>query len=157
MSILKAFAKKDHARIIHYVVVIEAPLEVVGTQLAGWFTNAWRPSDAVLKYKCAESGPVKIGSKCRGEFTKFLKAGWQLEIERLEGTHVIHAKLKGFFTGTETVTVEERDNGIKVDYRMTYELRNPIAQIMWLWMQEPFVDEIRKSMEALKAFCQKAK
>jgi hypothetical protein len=159
MSILKTLKKKDHLEVIHYVVLIEAPLNVVGDQLGVWFDNTWRPSASALVFKCSEAAAaVKIGSKCTAEFKKILKVKWQLEVTGFTPNHSVESALSGFFTGTETVTIEERDNGIKVDYHMTYELQNPIYQIIWsLWMEDVFVDEVRKKMEALKAFCQKAK
>jgi hypothetical protein len=157
MSILSVFKRKDHSEIIHYVVLIEAPLDVVGAQLTAWFDNEWRPSDATLVYKCAD-GRIKTGTTCQAEFKKILKANWQLEVTRIEPKHSVTSAVTGFFNGAETVTMEERGNGIKVDYRMTYEFRNPIHQIMWsLWMEDAYVGEVRKSMEALKEFCQKGK
>jgi hypothetical protein len=158
MSILKSFRKKDHAEVIHYVVLIEAPLEIVGAQLSAWFNNAWRPSESSLMLKCPEEEAVKAGAICRAELTKFLKVSWQMEVAKIVPDHFVISDLTGFFTGTETVTVEERDNGIKVDYRMAYEFKNPIHQIMWsLWMEDAFIHEVRKSMDALKSYCEKVK
>jgi hypothetical protein len=158
MSILDVFKKKDHSEIIHYVVLIEAPLNVVGAQLSTWFINDWRPSGSPLVFKCDDNDPVRLGTKCRAEFKKLVKINWQFEVTRFSQDHFLHCALKGFFKGTETVTIEERGNGIKVDYHMVYELSNPVFQIIWsLLIEEPFVGELRKSMDALKTYCQKAK
>ncbi len=155
---LKVFKKKDQGDIIHYVVLIEAPLEVVGAELAHWFDNEWRASGSAIRYQCADKGALKVGSWCAAEFKKILPARWELAVAKYEANHFVQASLSGFFNGTETVTVEERDNGIKVDYRMTYEFKNPLHQIMWsLWMDEAFIKEVRNAMDALKTYCQKAK
>jgi hypothetical protein len=157
MSIPDVFKKKDHSEIVHYVVLIEAPLTVVGAQLSSWFANDWRPPASPLVFTC-DDGSAKLGTKCRAEFKKLIKISWQLEVTRFSPNHSLQSALKGFFKGTETLTIEERGNGIKVDYHMVYDLSNPLFQIIWsLWIEDPFVEELRRSMEALKTHCQKAK
>lgn len=157
MKILEAWRKKEPFEIIHHVVVVEAPLNVVISKLASWFDNDWRSSSKLI-YKGLSSDGLRVGSKFSGSFKIFWPINWQAEITQFDVKGSLQSSVSGFFKGTESIVMEERFNGIKVDYNFNYEIQGPLNQILWsMHLEDRFTIQAHKSLEVFKVFCEKAK
>lgn len=157
MSILDVLRKKESSEVIHHVVLVEAPMAVVGPQLMAWFDNSWKPSSKLV-FKDVSSDKLQIGSKFAGRFKSLWPVKFQLQVTRLTANALISSVVSGFFTGTETISAEERSNVVKVDYTFNYEISNPISLMVWsVFLEDRFTKETRKALEALKIYCEKAR
>lgn len=157
MNIFESLRKKEPFDVIHHVVMVEVPLAVINSKLTAWFDNSWRPSSR-LTYKALSSDGLRVGSKFAGNFKIFWPINWQAEVTQLNENKSLQSAVSGFFAGTEVISMEERDNGIKVDYHLTYEIQGPLNQIMWsMHLEDRFATQVRKHLEAFKVFCEKAK
>ena len=126
--------------------------------MSAWFESSWRPQKSSIVYKNVPTGDLKKGAVIDGRFHGPIGFHWKQEVVNFEWNRVLESKFNSFFKGTETITVEERGNGIKVAYLMRYELLNPIYQILWtLLLEERFVKEMHQALEVFKENCQKEK
>ena len=157
MSILDILRKKEPLEVLHYVVLVEAPLNIVGAQLKQWYEDAWRPASR-MSFKNLTNEELRAGSKFVGTFKSPWPTSWNLEVMKFNSSAFLQSNITGFFKGTETISVEERFNAIKVDYDLRYEIGNPFSQMVWsVFLEDKFVKEIRQMMEAFKTNCEKAK
>ncbi|GEM_PF-5564126 len=156
MSIFDTLRKKEPFDVIHHVVLVQAPLDIVSSKLSTWFDNKWR-SSSQLTFKGLSSGALQVGSNFTGHFKSFWPVNWKAEVSRFKADELLQFTISGFFEGTETVTVEERYDVIKVDYTLKYDIQNPLNQLIWsVFLEDHFVAEVHKALEELKTYCEKA-
>ena len=157
MNIFDALRKKEPFEVIHHVALVEAPLDVVGAQLAVWPENAWW-SFAPLGFKAITFDGMRAGARWEGSFKSFFPIRWHGEVAEFVANTRVRSVLDGFFKGTELLSAEERFNGIKVEYHLTYEIVNPVNQLLWsLFVEESFIKATQNALKAFKAQCEKAK
>ena len=129
----KPFSKKNDAdQFNHHFILIEAAKELVAPQVILWGEAVWWPKNSSMKFTRLTPGDIRVGTRYRQKVLLPFAPSWEVEVTGLIADHEIERTfLNGIFKGKETVSVQERSNGTKVDYRLQYQLRGLVNTILW--------------------------
>ena len=126
----KIFLKKD--KINHHFILIEAPGHLVVPEIFLWGEASWWPKKSSMKFTRLTPGEIQVGTKYKQEVLLPLAPSWEVEVTRLiPGKEIERTFLNGMFKGKETIGIEERYDGTRVDYVMQYQVLGILNKILW--------------------------
>ncbi len=136
----KPSTKKD--KLNHHFILIEAPGGLVVPEVFLWGEASWWPKNSLMKFTRLTPGEIQVGTKYQQKILLPLAPQWEAAVTRLvPGKEIERTFLNGMFKGKETVTIEERYNGTKVDYLMQYHVLGIWNKIVWPLMFERLHDQ----------------
>ena len=139
--------------------LIEAPRERIWPQVVVWGECAWWPPPSLMKFTRITSGDIHRGTRYLQKVRLPLGPAWQAEVTQLiPGRLIERTFLGGLFQGRETVTLEKRSHGTRVEYTMEYRIPHPINGLVWkLWFSKLHDQNIKLILSALKTYCESNK
>lgn len=144
MNKLKA-KKVPVPKINRHFVFIEAPLSWVAPQLMLWGEADWWPKKSLLKITKLESEEIKVGTQYQIRAKWFRGPVWIVQVTKLVPSSLMERTfLSGMFEGFESVTIEERANGTRVDYEMRYTIKGILNKIFWRFIFNKLYDKNMK-------------
>lgn len=148
----KSSLKKQ--RVNQHFIFIEASRDLIAPEVILWGEAVWWPKNSSMKFTCLTRGDIQAGTKYRQEVLLPFAPKWEVEVTRLVSEKEIERTfLNGMFKGKETVTLEERYNGTKVEYVMHYEVVGIVNQILWkLFFQRLHDQNIEMILKALQGY-----
>ena len=143
----------------HHFVLIEATEELIAPEIILWGEASWWPQRSTMKFIRLTQGEIKIGTRYQQKVLLPLGPHWEVEVSNMiPGKLVERTFLNGIFRGKETIIIEERYDGMKVDYRMEYEILVMFNKILWsLHFQKLHDKNIKMILKALKDYVEKKK
>ena len=138
----------------HHFILIEAPADLIALEVILWGEAIWWPKNSSMKFTRLTPGEIRAGTKYRQEVLLPFAPKWEVELTRLiPGKEVERTFLNGMFKGKETVTLEERYNGTKVEYTMSYEVLGILNRILWqLFFRKMHDRNIEMILKALQNY-----
>ena len=145
---------KTKEKLNHHFILIEAPCELVASEIISWGEALWWPKKSFMMFTRLTPGEIKLGTKYRQKVLLPLGPAWEAEITRLiPGKEIERTFLNGIFQGKETISLEQRYNGIKVDYLMRYQVVGILNKILWqLIFQKMHDRNIETILKALQEY-----
>jgi|GEM_PF-1517394 len=150
----KSAPKKIKEKIIHHFVFVEVPIEVVWPEVSLWGQAEWWPKKSAIKIIPIGSGDLEIGSKFRYKIQGLLLPSWQAEVTQLVPENLIERTfLNGPLKGYESVKLEWRYNGTRLDYELHYRARGLIYKIIWPLLEKKIYNvSVKQVLEALRNY-----
>ena len=141
-------------RLNHHFILIEAPADLIVPEVILWGEAVWWPKNSSMKFTRLTPGEIQAGTKYRQKVLLPLAPTWEAEVTRLvPGKEIERTFLNGMFKGKETVTLEERYNGTKVEYVMHYEVLGILNRILWqLFFRKMHDRNIEMILKALQNY-----
>jgi len=138
----------------HHFILIEAPADLIAPEVILWGEALWWPKNSSMQFIRLTPTEIQVGTKYRQKVLLPLAPMWEAEVTGLiPGKEIERTFLNGIFKGTETVTLEERYNGTKVEYAMHYEVLGILNQILWqLFFQRLHDQNIEMILKALQDY-----
>ena len=138
----------------HFILIEDASGALVAPEIISWGEAVWWPKKSFMMFTRLTPGEIQPGTKYRQKVTLPLGPAWDVEITRLiPGKEIERTFLNGIFKGKETVSLEERYNGTKVDYLMRYEVVGIFNKILWqLIFQKMHDRNIERILKALEEY-----
>ena len=135
-----------------HFIFIEALVEIISPEITLWGEASWWPKKSSMKFTRLTDQPVGVKTKYRQEVLLPLAPKWEAEVTRLiPNKEIERTFLNGMFKGKETVSLEERYNGTKVEYLMQYEVVGIFNKILWkLFFRKMHDQNIEMIFHALK-------
>ena len=152
LEILKnKFARKKKEHHNYHLVLIEAPESVVGPEIMLWGEASWWPKKCNMRFTRKTSGKLGIGTEYEQKVLPF-GPRWDVRVTKLNLDREIERTfLNGMFTGRESVSVEGRYNGTKVNYNMYYSITSLMDKLLWAFVFRRRHDQnIEMILKALK-------
>ncbi len=116
----------------HHFVLIEAPADLVAPQVILWGEASWWPQKSTMKFTKITPGEIKVGTRYQQKVLLPMGPSWDVEVSQLIPCKLIERIfLNGIFRGKETLLIEERSNGTKVDYIMRFYIVGFLNKILW--------------------------
>ena len=147
---------------MHHFVFIEAPIDIVAGIALHWPDAPWWPQKCKLIYRVKNKTEGYLGSRIIIKVRKILGMKWLAEVTRYTPNRLVEHTFKwGMFRGSEVVSLEERYNGTRLDYVISYAIRGPLNNILWpIRFQKDHVASIKSILDgihdqSLKAYRQK--
>lgn len=160
----KARAVTLPERVIHQFVFIEAPLEFVWPEIVLWSeSKGWPKKGCAIKIKRRGSGEIELGARFR-QLAKPFALSWspfalRLEMELTECVPqelIRRTFVKGPLQGYESIKLEWRYNGTRVDYDLPYRVKGFLNKIFWIFFYEKLYSQsMRRILDALKEYVTK--
>jgi hypothetical protein len=156
MERFKALSKGKE-EVNHHFIFIEAPIEIVGPEIVFWGEALWWPQNCPVRFIREGEGPVREGTRYQHKVLRPFPLSGLVEVTRLVPNRLIERTFRGgVFKGVETVMIEERANGTRVDYDLSMRFRDPVNMFLWPLLYRRFHDDnIRLILEALKDYAVK--
>ena len=97
-----------------------------------WGQANWWPLQCGIRVVNVPEGDVKLGSKTKIKIQGILPGNLLAEVTGLVPDRTIEKTFtKGLLKGKETVSVEERYNGTRLDVKLEARPSNIINQLLW--------------------------
>lgn len=153
-SIIRNLKGNSLEAVNHHFVFIEAPQELVGLEIILWGEASWWPAKCTMKFTRKTSGELQVGTRFEQKVLMPGAPSWEVEVTKLIPNQEIERTfLNGIFIGKETVALEPRLNGMRVDYTMRYKIRGRLNGILWPLVFEKMHDQnVELILSALKDF-----
>ena len=147
-------AKKPANKTQVQFVFIEESVGKVGSAMMKWQDLTWWPKKPGIKIKCKMPGPIEVGKVLQYKLTQPLLSGWTAEVVDFVPNRKLESTFKsGLLQGIETIQIEERANGTKLEYRMDYQVKGFLNKIFWaIWGERAHANAIKKILEAFRDY-----
>ena len=152
-------AAKINEKVIRHFIFVEVPIEVVWPQLLAWSAAEWWPKGSHIKMISSPSGEVQVGTRLRHTLTKPLApkwdplaVHWDTEVTKLLDKNLMERTfVRGPIKGYETVQLEWRYNGTRIDYELHYRVKGLHNMIFWtLTSEKLFSQSIKMALDSFK-------
>ena len=154
LGLITKSLRQNKEKANHHFVFIEAPLEAVFPEIVLWGEALWWPKRVTMKFTRKTPGKVSVGTKYEQRVTFFGGPHWDAEVTKLIPKKEIERTfLNGILVGKESVTLEFRVNGTRVDYLMQYKIRGLLNFVVWVLFFRRLHDRnITMILEALREY-----
>lgn len=131
-------------------VFIEERVDKVASAMMRWQELSWWPKNPGIKIMCKMPGPIEVGKIFQYKLTQRLLGGWTAEVVNFVPNRKLETTFKsGLLQGTESIQLEERANGTKLEYQMRYQVKGPLNKIFWaLFGEKAHANAIKKILTA---------
>lgn len=149
----KSNASQDLLR-VHQFIFIEFDQEKVASEVLQWGNAEWWPTTAEIHYTRDGQGVAQQGQKIMLDILR----PWALKFEGEvifcdQKTRLEVDFQKGFLRARELLTLEERSNGVRIDYLMQLAAQSLSQKWIWkIFFQRRFESSLREILRALKRF-----
>jgi hypothetical protein len=146
--------KAPTPKLNHHFVFIEASINAVGPEAMNWGESAWWPKGASLQFQRVGDGPLMIGSKFEMKVQALFGPRFVVEVTQLIPNRLLEFTYRrGFIIGKESIKIEERANGTRIDYEMHYQIKGLFPKILWpLLFEKQHNASLRRILDALKEY-----
>jgi len=108
--------RSEEPKLIRHFVFIEAPIDIVAELALDWGRPIWWPKDIGMNYAAVADMPLAEGRTYRIQFVNILRLTLSARVAQyLAGRQIEHQFISGILRGGQTITLEERSNGTRVD------------------------------------------
>ncbi len=137
-------------------IVIRADFLSARLEIIRWGEGPWWPEKSQMRFVRLTDRPVQKGTRYRQEVLLPFAPTWNVEVEEVTENGITRRFLDGMFKGFETVSVLEQREGIKIDYRMHYEVQGLLNKLLWpLVFENMHNKNIKLILASLKNFLEK--
>ena len=140
----------------HHFIFIEAPSKLVAPEIILWGEASWWPKKSSMRFVKKTEGDVRVGSRFEQQVRLPRGPKWDVEVTKLvpgEEAQIERTFLNGIFIGKESVALESRFNGTRVDYHMRCKIRGFINSLVWKFFFKGLHDKnIDMILTALKDY-----
>ena len=139
----------------NFFVFIESPIKVVGSQISLWGQSNWWPLECGIRTVNVPDGNLDLGTKTKTKIKGVLPGTLQSQVSALVPDRLIERTFTGgLLKGKETISVEERYNGTRLDVRLEASPSNIINQLLWpLFYRKTYIQGMKKVLENIKNYC----
>lgn len=158
MSMLfqKWLKKTQHApeKTNRHFLFLEAPVSIVGPLALHWNEGAWWPQTCDVEISKEGQDAMQVGTRYRQVLRGHKGKGWLVEVTQLVPGKLLERTFReGLFTGVEKIMLDERSNGTRVDYVLTYRVSGMLNQWLWnLFLEKKHDANIEMILKALKDY-----
>lgn len=154
-ALFKKKVKKPPAlKLNHHFVFIEASINAVGPEAMSWGEASWWPQDSRLQFRRLGEGTLEIGTQFEMKVKGFMGPTFVAEVTQLIPNRLLELTYrKGFIIGQESIRIEERANGTRIDYELKYRITGLLNVVLWnLFFQKAHDRNLRQILDALKEY-----
>lgn len=144
---------KDKVLSLRHFIFLEVPFEAVSKEAMLWEQGVWWPKRGGLQFKRLEDG-LQEGTRFKVSVRGLLPKSFEVEVARFVPGREIHFLFKkGMLNGVQVLRLEDRSNGTRVDYELSYEIKGPINKMLWgLLYQKTWDTSTALILESLKNY-----
>jgi hypothetical protein len=148
----KAKSKTPSEKKTVHFVFIEESLDKVAAELMKWDEALWWPKNPGIQIKRQAPGAIQVGSTFSYKLP--MVPAWTAEVTTFVPQRILVNTFKSkFLRGGETVRIEERANGTKVEYEISYQINGLLNTILWILLGEkPYGNAMKKILAGFKAY-----
>ena len=138
-----------------FFVFIESPIKVVGPQIFLWGQANWWPIHCGLQVVNVPDIDLKPGTKSKIKIKSILPGKLRAEVTALVSDRMIERTFTGgLLKGKETISVEERYNGTRLDVKLEAAPSNIINQLLWpIFYHKIYTQAMKQILENIKNYC----
>lgn len=142
------------ASIAQFVFIEDVPIETVGPQVFLWERSSWWPLKSVLTFTPMDAGATDVGARYKLKIRAFGSGVHGLEVTKSIPGHFLERTFQdGALQGFETVKVEERSNGTRVDYVLNYYVRGLLNKLSWgIFQRKAYQSGMKNILLSLKNY-----
>ena len=134
----------------HHFIFIEVPVELVAPQALLWSQSGWWPESS-LQYVAASLN-FQQGTQVQKKISLLMGPRWELEVTKLTDYEIEWTYRKGIIKGVESLRVEGRSNGTRIDYELRGSIKGLFPKILWMfYFKKVHARSLQKILTALKA------
>ena len=143
----------------YHFILIESPLDTVEREIILWGEALWWPKKSRLQFVRTTSGGIGTGARYQARLLTFWGPRWEVEVTKLMDGHQIQRTFSHRrFILEENLNLEERYNGTKVNYWLTYRIPGLFHRILWqVFFQRLFDKTIAMALASLKDYIESQK
>ncbi len=144
---------KDLLR-VHQFVFIEQDHEKLIAELFKWGVAEWWPGKVEVRYSREGGEIAQQGQKVTLDILKPWILKFEGEVVYCDQKGRLEVDFqKGFLRARELLTLEERSNGVRIDYLMQLAAQSLSQKFIWkLFFQKRFEKNLKEIFKALKHF-----
>ncbi|MEK6681313.1 MAG: hypothetical protein AABY79_05035 [Nitrospirota bacterium] len=165
-----------------HTVIINVDIEKVFKQALLWGEAEWWPKDSLMRYKRINNSPSPYSSPRGGEEIKIIPSPlwgegkgegvvqvgaryhqkvllpfapeWDVEVVSITPNKEVTRKfLNGIFSGTDSVILEPKKEGVEVKTVMDFDVNGYFNKLAWRFVFERMHDEnLEKILKAMKGY-----
>ena len=153
-KIFKKFSKPLKSE--QFFVFIESPLKVVSLEILFWGRAMWWPAQANIEVIDYPSADLQVGSRSVIKIKAVLPAKLDTEITKIVPGHLIERTfIKGLLKGTETISIEERYNGMRLNVTLLVRPAGLIQRFFWeAFYHKKYTQAMKLILDSLRDYCQ---
>ena len=155
--LLDKFLKKSSKppKADNFFIFIESPIKVVGPQIFLWSQANWWPEKCDLEVVDIPAGGIRPGTQSVHTIKGIFTARLESQVSQVVPERLIERTFtKGLLKGTETISVEERYNGTRLDVKLQARPRNIISYLLWPTLyRSAYMESIRLILQNIKNYC----
>lgn len=137
----------------HHFLFVEVPFQGHSQEALAWGLSAWWPKKLALQYQRDNGDGLQEGADYKLILKQgLLKTTLKGEMIQVRPNRACQIEWRsGLVKGQEFVIVEERSNGMRIDFRARYAASNLLTQLIWaLLFRRKFNDCIKEALEVFK-------
>jgi len=136
----------------YHFILIESPLHTVEREIILWGEALWWPKKSRLQFVRITSGGIPMGTRYQARLLTFWGPRWEVEVTKLmDGYQIRRTFSHRRFILEENLNLEERYNGTKVNYWLTYRIQGLFHRILWqVRFQRLFDKAVELALASLK-------
>jgi hypothetical protein len=156
MTLISILKKRQQPReeTRYHFILIEAPLHAVGPEIILWGEAAWWPKKSKLQFARINPGDIQTGTRYQARLLAFRAPLWEVEVTNLVDDQEIQRTFSHRrFKIKENLNLEERYNGTKVNYWLTYNIQGLFHRILWRVLFQRFYNQsVMMALASLKDY-----
>ncbi len=149
-----------------HTVIINADIEKVFQQVLLWGEAEWWPKDSLMRYTRLSNFPSPLAGEGKGEGVVQVGARyhqkvllpfapeWDMEVVSITPNKEVKRRfLNGIFSGTDSVILEPKKEGVEVKALMDFDVNGYFNKLAWRFVFERMHDEnLEKILKAMKGY-----
>ena len=138
-------------KVVHQFIFVEVPSELVVGELMAWDKSSWWPKKCAIKH-VRKASAIELGITYQGKISGLLGPSWEAEVTKfVSGRRIEYTFRRGALKGYESISIDWRYNGTRIDYELHYEINGIHNQILWIFLYEKtFSANMKMILEAFK-------
>ncbi len=141
---------------VQQFLFIEVDKEKVVGEIFKWGNAQWWPTASEVHYTRDGEGVAQRGQKIALDILKPWALKFEGEVVDCDQKTRLEVDFpKGFMRARELLTLEERSNGVRIDYLMQLASQSQSLSQKWIWklfFQKRFERNLKEIFKALKHF-----
>ena len=137
----------------YHFFFVEVPIDLAGPEAMLWGEGTWWPQKSLTRFEKISDGPVAVGARFKIKIAKLMTPSVLVEVTKCVPNNILEFTFKSgmFKGGHEVIKIEERANGTRIDYTLSYRIKGILNQILWpLLYNKQYEENSKLVMNALK-------
>lgn len=137
-----------------HTVIINVDIEKVFKQALLWGEAEWWPKDSLMRYTRITDGDIQVGARYHQKVLLPFAPEWDVEVVSITPNKEVTRKfLNGIFSGTDSVILEPKKEGVEVKAVMDFDVNGYFNKLAWRFVFERMHDEnLEKILKAMKGY-----